>query len=203
MAKDCGGSTTLFGKDFSKKIVLFFYFVVVMDIYTYSESAWVPFYDIEFLVIFVLVTVALSVFFLFNLKKLITGREEKILVKFFDMLDSLCLNDDQKNAVKIFTVIYNIWNRYSSFLWFAVKDTLSPADNNFVESIMKRLFPSHSDEFKDFLKQHEEDYKIYKEISNKISFLISRDILLVVLILLFVLLIILSVFSLCVFFYLR
>lgn len=203
MAKDCGGSTTLFGKDFSKKIVLFFYFVVVMDIYTYSESAWVPFYDIGFLVIFVLVTVALSVFFLFNLKKLITGKEEKLLVKFFDMLDSLCLNDDQKNAVKIFTVIYNIWNRYSSFLWFAVKDTLSPADNNFVESIMKRLLPSHSDEFKDFLKQHEEDYKIYKEISNKISFLISRDNLLVVIILIFVLLIILSVFSLCVFFYLK
>jgi len=204
LAKDCGGSTTLFGKDFSKKIVLFFYFVVVMDIYTYSESAWVPFYDIGFLVIFVLVTVALSVFFLFNLKKLITGREEKILVKFFDMLDSLCLNDNQKNAVKIFTVIYNIWNRYSSFLWFAVKDTLSPADRDFVESILKRFFsPWHSNEFKDFLEQHDEEYKIYKKISKKINWWVSRDDFIVVLIVLFLLLIFLSVFSLCVFFYLR
>lgn len=203
MAKDCGGSSTLFGKNFSKKIVLFFYFVIVMDIYTYSESAWVPFYDIGFLVIFILVTVALSVFFLFNLKKLISGREEKILVKFFDMLDSLCLNDDQKNAVKIFTVIYHSWNRYSSFLWFALKDTLSLADRDFVEGVLKNFFPSHSDEFKDFLEQHEEEYKIYKKISKKVHWWVSRDDFIVVLIVLFLLLIFLSVFSLCVFFYLR
>ena len=162
-----------------------------------------PFYDIGFLVIFVFVTVALSVFFLFILKRLLTGKEEKLLVKYFDMLDSLCLNDDQKNAVKIFTVIYHYWNRNSSFLWFAVKDTLSPADRDFVESVLKSFFPWRSNEFKDFLEQHDEEYKIYKKISSKIYWWISRDNFMVVLAVLFLLLIFLSVFSLCVFFFLR
>jgi hypothetical protein len=75
-----------------------------------------PFYDTGFLLIFILFTIALSFFFIFNLKEIIEGKENKLLVKYFDMLDSFCLDDSQKNIVKIFTVVYNIYNRYSSFL---------------------------------------------------------------------------------------
>ena len=174
-----------------------------MNIYTYSESAWLPFYDVGFVLIFVLVTIALSFFFLFNLKKLIKSKEDKLVVKYFDMLDSFCLDDNQKNIVKIFTVVYKIFGKYSSFLWFAVKDTLSPADNDFVESVMKKSFPWCSHEFKDFLEQHDEEYKIFKKISRKVSFWIFRDNLLVIFILLFLLLLFLSVFSLCVVIYLK
>ena len=174
-----------------------------MDIYTYSKLAWLPFYDTGFLLIFILFTIALSFFFIFNLKEIIEGKENKLLVKYFDMLDSFCLDDSQKNIVKIFTVVYNIYNRYSSFLWFALKDTLSPTDSDFVESIMKNSFPLHSREFKDFLEKHGEEYKIFKKISKKISFGVFRDNLLVILILLFLLLLILSVFSLCVVIYLK
>lgn len=165
-----------------------------MDSYSYLKLSWLPFHGIKFMLFFIFISISFIILFIFVLKKLLKDKEQKEMDLFFDTLDIFALDSEQKRIVKIFAVAKMKYNRYRSFLWYAVENTLSIEDKEYVKSFeIERLLPS--DKFKEFLHQHDEEYKIYKKIDGKISRKIFKDNFLVICIMLILLMLIFSIFS--------
>ena len=170
------------------------------DLKTFSEVSWLPFYDIKFIIFLLLVVLLFVILFFWLLKKLINKSENKELDMFFKSLDDLNLNDEERRIVKIFTVFYTKYNRYSYFLWFAIEDTLSVEDKEFIKSFENNLgtFSYFSGDFKNFKSQYGREYKIFKKLYCKIFFRNTWSNLIVIILLLLLLMALISVLFLVV-----
>lgn len=159
-----------------------------MNFYSYFQSIWLQFYDTKFILCFVIVPIFLVVFCVFALK----NKEKKWIDLFFDILDVFALDSEQKRIVNIFVVVKMKYGDYS-FLWHAVENTLSIEDNEYIKSLeIERLLPS--DKYKEFLRQHDEEYQIYRKIYAKISRKIFWDYFIIISIAIIFFLFFLSVF---------
>lgn len=202
MAKNCSGASTLSCKNFPKEINLFYVFIF-MDLYSYSQLAWLPFYDIKFVIFFIIVSVVFSILFIFVLKNLLNNKEQRLVDSFFDTLDNLSLDDKQKRIIKIFTVVKMKCSKQSYFLWYAVENTLSSEDKEYLESFREneKFLPYLSDKYKEFLKYHDEEYQIFRKISGKFAWKMMKDDFIVIWIVLLFLMVLISAFSICYYFY--
>ena len=167
------------------------------ELKTISEMSWLPFYDIKFIIFLILVVLLFAILFFWLLRKLINKSGNKELDMFFKSLDDLNLNDEERKIVKIFTVLYTKYNRYSYFLWFAVENTLSVEDKKLIKSFENNWgsFSYFSSDFKDFKSQYEHEYKIFQKLYSKIFLRNTwRNFIVIVLLLLFLMALIFVLF---------
>ena len=87
---------------------------------------------------------------------------------FLSMLDNSGLNSENKDIVKMFAIVDTKYNRMTYYLWFALEEWLSVENRKLLENFWGSGFVSlTSQKFKEFVLEHDEEYKIYWKIIKK------------------------------------
>lgn len=123
--------------------------------------------------------------------------------KFFD---DFHLTDSERKFVKIFTIVRACYDgRYSAFLWFYLKDTLSIQDKELLENFERqdKIFPFFSDDYKNFKLQHNKEYKIFQKLYKKFSLRNACNVFMIVWLLLLFLLVLVGALCLFIPFFLK